>query len=569
MTGIARHLFRLTSPLDGRPQPYLVCAPEPLPAAPPPMIILLHDLLDSPTAEGFIEEAYRMADEWIEPMSQGGPALVLVPFGRGNGGWIGPGGADLVALLDRLPNQFPVDPDAISVCGLGAGGTGALLLAAWFADLFSAVAAIGAWTDANLDLPAGSSAWPEWELAQRSAVSPLSLAENLRHLPVHLEHPWWRTGVGATAAPEHTAHLLDALKELGCPVRFPDADAAADGFRRESPRDRYALFRWLIEQKRRPLPERCSLATYVPRIANASMFRITGRKYATPPARVDCRWDGHVARLKTRGVSELELCLPPGTLVEGIRVDRQDLPALATNDGAVEARTHWDRVGSAWQRLADPDRDHSIDGWSKRPERGGPVMDLFWGPVVLVPGTLGEELDNERMARFAANLRDRWIGGADTLQPYPGNRAVAIDYRIIADTEVTDKERAENSLVLIGNPRTNLLLARFAGRLPIRWETRPGRQARPGGPVGISLNGRWYAEPDDVAFIDCPNPDSTDRYLFIVTVNDTRALARASQTQTAYLPDFFVQRGAKVLDWGYFAADWSVTKPEATASLPD
>ena len=98
--------------------------------------------------------------------------------------WLGIGGLDLFDTYSALRAQFPCADDATSLLGIGAGATGALQLACWFPDRFAALALIAPWADDRQDLPLGVKDWPEWEKAQRRAVSPLALVGNLDEIPI-------------------------------------------------------------------------------------------------------------------------------------------------------------------------------------------------------------------------------------------------------------------------------------------------------------------------------------------------------------------------------------------------
>lgn len=547
MAGIARHLFHYASALDGQSQPYMVCAPDDVSLHPLPLVILLHDVLTEPTPGGFTEEAYREAARWLTALESSKPLLLLQPFGHGNAGWLGPGGRDLFDVLDMLGRQFSIDSHRVSLFGVGAGGTGALQLMSWFPDRFSAVAAVGAWTDPSLDLLPGQDDWPSWEKPQRMAVSPVMLAKNLRHKPVYLEHPWWLSGFSGTANPSHFAAIRKELQRSAS-VRWIDRDPLS--LTRECPIDRTDLLQWLILPKTEP---QRNLTTYSPRSGDCGPVSIERLSRKGTPAACEITGENGILRIKTRNVDALVLRGDElRTGVESVQIDKQAL-ALELSGG----QQMIERLSGTWQTTGEGEESNLALGIPRRTSWSqllfasrlcGPVMDMRWDAVLFITGSLGGEEDNERMGQFIDELRRRWQSGADSLQPHPGNRTAALEYPTAVDVEVSDEMLAAHHVVLVGNPRTNLLFARFAAKMPVQWI---------GDDEGseMQLLGKEYSDPNDAIFFLTRSPEYPGRYIFGIGVNDTAALVHAAKVQTAYLPDYFVHRAHKVLDWGYF--DWS------------
>jgi pimeloyl-ACP methyl ester carboxylesterase len=170
MAEFVQHLLYHPSPLDDVPQPYLVTAPEPLPSRALPVVVWLHDELTEPTPQGFLEHAFAQSAELRSAMNANPPALLVQPFGRGNASWMGPAGADLFAMLDHLDDRFHVG--SVALMGCGAGADGAVQMAAWFPNRFASVALVGGGNDEAAEPSLGGDDGPEWEAAQRQAVTP-------------------------------------------------------------------------------------------------------------------------------------------------------------------------------------------------------------------------------------------------------------------------------------------------------------------------------------------------------------------------------------------------------------
>lgn len=550
MTKIARHLLHHPSNVDDTKPPFIVCAPAELPATGNlPTVLLLHDVLEEPTAAGFVEEAFRLASDWLNVVSEHAPSILAIPFGRGNGGWLGAGGNDLFVMLEELRRQFPVDESAISLLGIGAGGTGALQLAGWFPDRFAAVAAVGACTDPSLDFSLGSSQWPEWEQAQRDAMAPIALISNLRNMPIHLEHPWYFQGFGSNAARQHFERMMSHCVDEGIAIRTAEATGLM-AFEKKAPVQRASLYEWLIAQQRtaQPATLEFSFETLTPRAAVCQRVRIDRSLKPGRSARMEGLRSAKGLRLKTKRVEALTVQWIDGE-TRKIRIDDSRFEFPETSAGW----TQFEKLGSEWQATETGSDSRWLvpprDGRLKAEGSSGPMFDLRWNGTIIVLGSLGDEADIEATNSFASSFALRWQKGIDSIQPHPGDRTLAADIPIVLDSALSDEQQVERNVVLIGRPRTNLVLARLGDLLPIEWHE---------GPTGASFtfNGKRYDDPADSAMFLYPNPEAPRRYVLIVTGNSPTGLAAASRIETAWLPDFIVFNQSQVLDWGCFGPDW-------------
>ncbi|MFO0948701.1 MAG: hypothetical protein U1D30_22720 [Planctomycetota bacterium] len=550
MAGTTRQLLHHVSALDGARQPYLVCSPDGNLTDPMPVVVYLHDTLAEPTAEGFIEEAYRTAADWAPVVGETQPLLFVQAFGRGNAGWLGPGGRDLLDLLTTLRHAFAVDEDRIALLGVGGGATGALQLAGWFPHKFSAVAAIGAWSNPQWDLPIGADDWPEWERAQRAAIAPINLAKNLRGFPVYLEHPWWFNGLDGTTGLEHFEELCAAFKRSKANLEIAD-EPARMRINQQAPENRQKTLRWLLEHRRNPSPAEAHFTAFNLRASEFSWGRIHRLTHPGTPGTVEVKYAESVLRIKTHGVETLEIIsrLPTEHAPKRVEIDKQ---VVLDNGDSFPAVT-LERIGKDWRHLPELSLDRESNQNSpgkpfKSTRLAGPPMDLRWDQVLFVAGTLGDQADNRAVWGFLESLRRRWQVGSDSLQTHPGDKSAAIEYPLVLDTEVSQEQMESHHLVLAGHPQCHLLLARFASGLPCQW--------RDENHSVMHLARKRHDDVRDVAFFLCPNPEVPERYLFVIGVNHASALAHAGKVSTAYLPDYFVHRGIVARHWGFFDSDW-------------
>jgi hypothetical protein len=166
---------------------------------------------------------------------------------------------------------------------------------------------------------------------------------------------------------------------------------------------------------------------------------------------------------------------------------------------------------------------------------------------------MGDDYETRTAERLAESMKRSWTDGSDSTSFHPGDRTSLVHYDVLADAEVTEQLMQTRHLVVIGNPRTNMLIARFQGRVGVEWtaaeETEEGLDP-------FRVAGKTYKDRQEGLFLLTANPDAQARYLLVVTGTTPEALAWAARFRTAYFPDYVVFRGADVRQWGFCGADW-------------
>lgn len=172
-----------TITIDGVEMPCAVYIPSDLPADPPaPAILFLHGSGECGT------DGTRQLTVGLPPaiLAEPGrwPFVVLMPQKpEGLAEWEDYE-AHLLALLDRAPGRYGVDPARIAITGLSQGGHGAITLAARHPDRFRAVAPVCGYVGRRIvDGQRGPVAEPTLE-----SPEVLDAAASLAALPVWLFH---------------------------------------------------------------------------------------------------------------------------------------------------------------------------------------------------------------------------------------------------------------------------------------------------------------------------------------------------------------------------------------------
>lgn len=112
---------------------------------------------------------------------------------------------------------------------------------------------------------------------------------------------------------------------------------------------------------------------------------------------------------------------------------------------------------------------------------------------------------------------------------------------VVKDAELTAEQAASHDLVVLGEPRDNAVLARFAGMLPAEI-----------GNGFFRFQGRTYGHPEDGLFLVVPNPHNPERTLYLVVANSALELWRMTRAYQPTLASWAISRAGEVKEQGFF-----------------
>jgi hypothetical protein len=202
------------------------------------------------------------------------------------------------------------------------------------------------------------------------------------------------------------------------------------------------------------------------------------------------------------------------------------------------------------------DKSSAAGPLRKAPGLQGPIDDAFMDRFVMVRPTgtpinaqVGAWVDSE-MARAVREWRATFRGEAS----------------IKDDKSVSSSDIASGNLVLWGDPSSNSVLAKVAGKLPVRWE-KDGT---------VRVGSKTYPSGTSVPVLIYPNPLNPKRY---VVINSATTFREADYTnnarQYAHLPDWAIvdittppskSAPGRIADAGFFDEQWKVKRAEARAA---
>jgi predicted esterase len=461
------------SALDGTPQEYELFVPPAYRAGADrrwPLVVTLHGFKGN--AGDFFRNTFGLARDYDNdesliahgrygPEPTSGPMFVIAPTGRGQSFYRHAGEIDVLEAMADVRRRFPeIDPARVYITGGSMGGTGAAYLPYRHPDLFAASAALAGYHDQRVREDTEHDGLTEVERFLQAERSDVDWAENGLYLPMLLVR-------GLRDRPlEWTRCLVRRLGALGYACEHREPDLGHNVWNETYANGR--IFEWFARHRRPDAPERVILRSARERTQRAYWVSVDQRLAPDAFAHVDATLASGVVSATIDGAQAVTFAPPPPLVAEGARITvRVGESAI---EGAVPLTIERTPEGS-WQRAT---RTYPEEG-ARRPGLSGPIREIFHEPLAFVIGT--QDPDHELANRLVA---EHWS------QPH----GWIVSYPIVRDVDVTDAMMHERSLVLIGPPSSNSVLARIADRLPIRFESDAivvGTQAHRGEQVGTAF----------------------------------------------------------------------------------
>ncbi len=517
------------SEIDGKDQPYAVVPPRGGGVGPYGLVVGLHGHDGGPGAYC----ALILGGQAPPP-----DFVIACPHGYGNTAFRYIGEDDVFAVMAKVADEYPIDPERVFVTGASDGGVGTYELALHYPDVWAGAMPLAAYGGMTFFPAVGRSGHTPAEATLIRARSTTTWAENALHLPFYVAN-----GARDTWQPRPEETVAHHLKRLGYTVEnivYPDL--AHDSWTRTYSGG--AAFEWFRRFRRPVSPAKVVFTTADPRYRRAWWVReLVLEAPVEQFSRIEARaTPGHVS-VRTSGLLGFSLEPaqaagggPATVLLDGVRF----LPRPGSG-----VRTFHRPPGGTWQEGPAP----ALPEGTLVKSRGlaGPLGDFRSKPVTFVWGTKG---DAEALQALARAERAHWTHG------------IRLDLPVVADGEVTDEDRAKRTLVLFGGRTANSVTAEVAGRLPVRLRAdgkavEVGTVSYPGPGVGFR--------------VIYPSPWAKDQYVVVVGGTDAAGVRHASLLPEL-LPDWVVAgekaapkggrrgmvlgKGRSVLAAGFFDRFW-------------
>lgn len=216
-------------------------------------------------------------------------------------------------------------------------------------------------------------------------------------------------------------------------------------------------------------------------------------------------------------------------------IDGQTLPAQNLST----PQTFQKNTDGTWQHSAF---ERSPE---KHPGASGPIGNLFFDGLILVPGTTGSKeasFLNTWVVRDAQGFFRSRNGGVHRGGIMGQN---TVELPLINDGDLAESDLRQNNLLLYGTPDSNAVFARFREDLPVAFDG-----------TTVYLSDKTYTGDRITAFAVFPHPQNPERHVAIHGGVTPDAICWGSHLDMQLLPDYLVYDGGTLIDWGFWGNDW-------------
>jgi hypothetical protein len=516
------------SKIDQSVQPYgLVVPPSYSPTAPHRwrLDLWFHGRNETLTQLNFLADRERSVGEFAPR-----DTIVLHLYGRYCNASKFAGEVDLFEALDAVKRQYPIDENRILDRGFSMGGATAWHIGAHYAGLWAAVAPGAGFSESGQYLKLKLDTVPAWEQKLFHLYDATDYAANLYNTSTIAYN-------GEIDPQKQAADMMEhAMAEEGLRLIRIVGPQTAHKYHPDSKIELAAMLDAIAAQGRDPYPRKIRFTTWTLAYNQMKWVTIDGLAQHWARARVNAEISGDSAiNLETSNVTALTLDMGPG----GCPLDPGRKPVVAIDGqklsvpGPMSDRSwtlHLRKTGSQWA-VAD---GAASAGLHKTHGLQGPIDDAFLDRFVFVSPT----------GTPVAPAVAAWVAAEEKRAIAEWRRQFRGDAQVRDDKDITDSDIASSNLILWGDPGSNRVLARIAGKLPIQW---PADSAR-------------------ALILIYPNPLNPKKYVVLNSGFTFREADYASNAmQTPKLPDFAIvdtttPAGAKwpgkIVQAGFFNEEW-------------
>jgi pimeloyl-ACP methyl ester carboxylesterase len=537
------------SKIDGSVQPYGLVVPQSYRPDTPHRFRLdvwCHGRGETLSEVNFISQREKSPGEFTPPN-----AFVLHPYGRYCNANKFAGEIDLFEALDDIKGHYPIDEDRLVMRGFSMGGAACWQFAVHYPSLWAA-AAPGAGFSETADF---------LKVFQREQVKPTWYEQKLWHLydctdyALNLYNCPTVAYSGERDPQKQAADMMArALKADGIELAHIIGKNARHFYTPEARAEINRRIDSIVAAGRDPVPDRVRFATWTLRYNRSAWVQIDGLEHHWERATIvaDLDPEGLAPEVRTHNVSAFTISFPPGRCPVRLggnptaSIDDQEV----STTGPLTDRSwtvHYRKVDGQWTWVPSDD-DGTL---RKRHGLQGPIDDAFMDSFLMVRPT-GPAL-NDKVGRWAAaemkHAVDHW------------RRQFRGEARVKDDKDVTDADIAAHNLVLWGDPSSNSLLAKIAGKLPIKWDK-----------DSVRLGSKTYEAGHHVPVLIYPNPLNPKRYVVLnsgFTFREYDYLNNARQVPK--LPDYAVvdvagpatsRASGGIVAAGFFTETWDLSRED-------
>jgi poly(3-hydroxybutyrate) depolymerase len=456
------------------------------------------------------------------------------------------GEVDFFEALDAVKRQYAIDENRILDRGFSMGGASAWDIGTHHAGLWAAVQPGAGFSETvqylKLQLT-GDAAPPWWELKLFHLYDATDYAVNLYNTSTIAYN-------GEIDPQKQAADMMEqAMAEEGLRLIRLIGPQTAHKYHPDSKIQIANMLDAIAERGRDPYPRTVKFTTWTLAYNRMKWVSIDALGQHWERARVNAAIAGDSAvEIETSNVAAFTLDMGSG----GCPLDLARKPVVAIDGQKIAApgpfsdrswTVHFRKTGAHWS-LADGTLQA---GLHKRHGLQGPIDDAFLDSFLFVSPT----------GSPVAPAVGKWTASEEARAIKEWRREFRGEAQVRRDVDVSDAEIAASNLILWGDPSSNRILARIAGRLPIEWSA-----------AGIAVGKDRYSADTHAPILIYPNPLNPNRYVVLnsgFTFREADYLSNARQTPK--LPDYAVvdlttppdgRFPGKIVQAGFFNEEWQL-----------
>jgi dienelactone hydrolase len=537
------------SRLDGSAQPYILTMPDQYDAAAKReyrLDVFMHGRDDTVLEQQFMSKS--TTGYASKPFAAGPDRFMLQPYGRYSNASRFAGEVDGLEAIESAARAYPIDRNRIVMAGFSMGGASAWSYLVHYADRWVAAAPGAGFSETRVFLRGDLARQPQNAVQQTlwHLYDATDYAVNTFNVPV----------VAYSGGNDGQKQAADAMaaatRDEGLTLEHiigPNTGHSYESGARQQVQDRLDQ---LAAKGRAAVPGAIRFSTWTLRYNKMFWLTVDALSEHWQRARVDASIEGDAIVATTTGVTAMHLAFDRGLAPfaagtrPSLKIDGQTLALPpAARDAAfsvalVKAEGSW-KIGR--MPAATLRKSHGLQG---------PIDDAFMDSFVFVRPT--SRAFSDAMGKWALEQADYAV--SEWIHFFRG------EPRVKNDVDVTDADIAAQNLVLFGDPSSNAVYKRIAGRLPVEWRAN-----------GVTVGEKKFPASHAPVFI-FPNPLNPNKYVVInsgFTFHDQSNNAM----QSPKLPDWAVVDTTKpgnnfrylplfVESQGFFDESWKLKGPALT-----
>jgi dienelactone hydrolase len=535
-TGLVVRGYR--SKIDGSVQPYGLVIPKDYDFAGQKQHRLdfwWHGRGENLSEANFIQGRQTSVGDFAPPST-----IVLHPYGRYCNANKFAGEIDTLECLDDVKKHYRIDEIRLVARGFSMGGAACWQFAVHYPTL---------WCAANPG--AGFSETPEFLKAfQNEKVDPPWYEKKLWHMYNASDYAlniFDLPTVAYSGEKDSQKQAADVMaremKKVGLELTHIIGPGAGHGWEKNAKEEVGRRVDALAEKGRDVWPKEIRFITYTTRYNRCAWVEVIGLDKHWEPGEVIGTFTDGKYDVKTKGVNAIRIQLHPESKVS-CTLDGQTL--IDNYQTVKEAgRIDVEKINGKWvlpkPKAKNPEHLAKVHGLQ------GPIDDAFMDKFIFVKPS--RQAMNEKVKEWAEtemkHAADHW------------RKQFRGDVTIKSDKDVTDDDIKSANLILWGDPKSNFVVDKFSGFLPVQWKE-----------TGIQVGEKSYDPATHVPVYIYPNPLNSRKYLVInsgFTFREYDYLHNARQVPK--LPDYAIvditappgsRYPGKIVQAGFFGEKWEL-----------